>query len=318
MSTSIDLRIELSGIVEITLDESDIAEIAMEYNGDYKSYIENIEFARHHIDWDEDDRFYSKKAIKEELEKYKKEHNLAEDFKIKYSKAKENFLKKHQVDFSQYFSIIDRRLPSFLETSDELKLLTDSADYNNPKHELNDIYFDKDFVVSTNTKKMAIVKNDTDIKDIYIPKVFLEYYIHKDAELEIVDDDVLLHHEGYHYHYCPTHGRRFPEYQRVIPKEDTKHIISYDQFLKDSIVVQPEEEEYYCELRAIKIEDKIFTLSNENIPDLTFDTFHINKPDLPMMFKKQDTTYLVMPIVLSDDKDEHLISKIEKLLEHKE
>lgn len=273
---NITVEVELRGTARYDLTKADIKRIAEDYKGDYLSYIEdNSEI---------------------------------------YDLDKERFLKACEITTSEFEEIYRDTERLKLERTDELEALMNTADYQNPRLEFNDVYFDDDYIVSTDTKRMMVVKNTTDIKNVYIPKPFLDLFVHfPDNELDVVGQNVILTSNDRHFHYFPTHRIKYPDYERIVPKE-TKTKISYEKFLKDSKVLLADGFEYPIDLRIMKIDGKTLCLNNDLImEDFNFDTFCFNESYLPIMFENENARYIVMPIILSEEKTKSLLQRLKRL-----
>lgn len=315
MENTIEVEIEVSGILTYELTEDDIKRIAEDYKGDHLSYIkDSTHISNYDIEYDIEDYTYSTRAVEEELIRYRKENELDDDFCIPYAVAKERFVEACEITTSILEEICENTQKQELERTNELQALMEIADYQNPKLELNDVYFDEEYIVATDTRRMMVTKNTTAIKDVYIPKAFLELFVYDTGKhLEVRGQDVLLTANNRHFYYYPTHLKNYPDYDRIIPKEiNTK--ISNESFLKDSKVLLADELDHHRDLRIIKIDGKTLCLNNDFIiEDFNFDTFCFNEPNLPVMFESETSRYIVMPIILSED-DKELIAKINKAL----
>lgn len=189
----ITIKIEVSGTVEIDLTQSDIKSIAEDYKGDYKSYIENLDYSTYDIEYEEEDREYDSEAIRKALNIFREQNKMDVHFNYPPEILRENWLFEHQIPKDTFMEVLQEIKPIIINPNKEvLEKVYMYADINNPKFELDCIYFDEDNIVATDTKAMIICKNDSGLKDILIPKEFIKAYIHQDAILYLSNKKIYI------------------------------------------------------------------------------------------------------------------------------
>jgi len=127
---------------------------------------------------------------------------------------------------------------------DSLKKITPAIDNNNPKFELNgaliDIKKENINFASTDTRRLAVVsinnQNDNELS-IIIPKkaiIEIQKLFFDNLELYYDNTNLIIHSEQYIFFTKLINGK-FPEYQRIIPKETNYNLILPKATMIDSI-----------------------------------------------------------------------------------
>jgi len=127
---------------------------------------------------------------------------------------------------------------------DSLKKITPAIDTNNPKFELNgaliDIKSETINFASTDTRRLAVVsinnQNDNELS-IIIPKkaiIEIQKLFFDNIALYYDETNLIIHSEQYTFFTKLINGK-FPEYQRIIPKETTYNLILPKATMIDSI-----------------------------------------------------------------------------------
>ncbi len=125
-----------------------------------------------------------------------------------------------------------------------LKKITPAIDTNNPKFELNgaliDIKQDSINFVSTDTRRLAIVNifnQGASELSIIIPKkaiIEIQKLFFDNIELYYDDTNLIIHSEQYTFYTKLINGK-FPEYNRIIPKEIANNLVLPKAIMIDSI-----------------------------------------------------------------------------------
>jgi hypothetical protein len=306
------IEVEVTGYIEVDLTDADIKRIAEDYRGDYDCYIKDMDFCKSDIDdYNVEDYEYSKSDIEKALTKYKLDNDLEDDFGIPYRVSQQRFLESCQIEKS-HLDGLDTAKDTYIDR-ETLKLVAGVTDYNNPKLELNCVYFDKDNIVATDTRRMIVMKNDTQLEDIYIPKAFCYRYIEdENAELYLRRYDVVLKSNNEYFYFSPATNWRFPDYERIVPKELTYKMLQ-DEYFKEAKVLTEEELEYSKNLSVIQDGENFLCLNSDYLmQEYKFENFYFNAYNLPVMFSNEDVKYIIMPVIISKDDDSEIWSKIKK------
>ncbi|SFV65810.1 DNA polymerase III beta subunit [hydrothermal vent metagenome] len=127
---------------------------------------------------------------------------------------------------------------------DSLKKVTPAIDNNNPKFELNgaliDIKKENINFASTDTRRLAVVsinnQNENELS-IIIPKkaiIEIQKLFFDNLELYYDETNLIIHSEQYTFFTKLINGK-FPEYQRIIPKETKYNLTLPKATMIDSI-----------------------------------------------------------------------------------
>lgn len=302
----IEVSVEMSGTANIKLDESDLKQIAKNYNGDYNAYIKDIDIDKSSVHLEIDYYNYNKKEIESVLADYRKDNCLLEDFSVPYRVAKKRFLESCKIDKDQYGQLESSFRNIALSRNKGLKALAKCADYNNPKLELNYIYFDEDFIVSTDKRRLFIAQNRTSLKDVYIPKAFLDFYIeNKDAEFELYENHLILKLNDHLFCCEKKHNFVYPDYRRIIPTH-TKHKVLYKNYLRDQRTL----DDGNRKVSFFTYRDDYIGLNDKFLMrNYKFETVSFNQNNLPIMFENSESKYIVMPLIFDEDEIRDLTSK---------
>ena len=127
---------------------------------------------------------------------------------------------------------------------DSLKKITPAIDNNNPKFELNgaliDIKKDTIYFASTDTRRLAVVEiqhNNLDELSIIIPKkaiIEIQKLFFDNIEIYYDETHLIINSEQYTFFTKLINGK-FPEYQRIIPKEIKNSLILPKALMIESI-----------------------------------------------------------------------------------
>ena len=298
------IKIEITGYVNIDLTENDIKRIAEDYNGDYQSYIDNMEYSSSAANYSEPDKNYNSAPIEKALDKYKKENNLEDDFSIPNYIQMQRYLEGSVVPSGFYTDATANKKKQTLHRSKNLRLLVDVADTDNVKCELNYIYFDDENIVSCDTRRLAVVKNNTNLKDLYIPKFFLEKYLEdEDSIIEIVDKNIFLITNNIYCHYTQSNNIKYPDYKRIMPK-DTAQTIEMDKYLSDMKIYT---NDVGIDIALYKFNDNKHLVINNEYINRDMDTVSFNESNLPVVFERENVKLIVMPMILDADDIDELI-----------
>lgn len=292
------VKIFYSGYAEVDIDEDDIKTIATQYKGDYQNFISNLSPSRYNIDLYREDEEYNEEAIMQALNLYSlgtpelalafRHSSTLDGFEISKSLFDEQTANARELD-------LDR------ETT---KTIADIAGFYTGKRELECVYFGENDIVATDTKKLIAYQNTTQIKDILIHKsICLEYAKNKEARLFRVEDSFYLNSDGKYYAHSQSGFSKYPNYERIIPKQ-LKVQISKDKFFKDSVLYKEDgnEKQLECDTRALKtIAGNMLWIDESYLPTFEFTTFGYNEAKLPCMFEGKDIRYVCMPIFFDDD-----------------
>jgi len=125
-----------------------------------------------------------------------------------------------------------------------LKKITPAIDTNNPKFELNgaliDIKKEKISFASTDTKRLAVIELENSSQQelsLIIPKkaiVEIQKLFFEDIELYYDETYLIINSKQYTFFTKLTNGK-YPEYQRIIPKEVNHTLILSKQLIIESI-----------------------------------------------------------------------------------
>jgi DNA polymerase-3 subunit beta len=242
-------------------------------------------------------------------------------------------------EFPNFPSIEDK--PSIILNSqvliESLKKITPSTDTNNPKFELNgaliDIKSNQINFVSTDTRRLALVHldntNEVELSIIVPKKAIIEIQKLSPNNIEIFyDNTYLILKSENSFFFTKLINGKFPDYNRIIPKECTKTIvlpkapiisaikqittISNDlklTFTNDSILFESLSDDNIEAKTAIEIDNGfespfILAINSRYILDFlgqvtTNDfTLEANESNQPFVLKSDDFKTIVMPIVI--------------------
>ena len=220
---------------------------------------------------------------------------------------------------------------------DSLKKITPTIDSANPKFELNgaliDIKEDSINFVSTDTRRLGIVttQNQTNTPlSIIVPKkaiIEIQKLFFNDIDL-YYDDTYLIINSNEHMFFTKLINGKFPEYNRIIPKETSKNLtlpkaliveaikqittISNDvqvTFLPQNIIFKSLSEDNieakteinfpteFEEEFSIALNSKYLIDFLNGINDSEFN-IGLNENNLPFVLNENNFKTIVMPIVL--------------------
>ncbi len=292
------VKIFYSGEVEIDIDEDDIKTIATQYKGNYQRFISNLSPDRYEIDLDREDEEYSEEAIVRALNLYSLgTPGLALAFQ--HSSP----LRTFEISKS-LFDEQTTRAEELVLGRGMLKMIADIAGFCTGKGELECVYFGKKDIVATDTKRLIVHKNTTQVKGILIHKsICLEYAKNKEAKLFRVDDALYLIANDKYYAHSQSGFGKYPDYERIIPKQ-LKIQMSKDELLQEGILYREEDNEKQldCDVIALKtIDNKTLWMEADYLPTFEFETFGYNKAKLPFMFEGEGIRYVCMPMFFDDD-----------------
>lgn len=298
----ITIKIEVYATVEVELDEDDLRIIAEDYKGNFKSYIEDdLEYDISPCNFTSEDFTYSKEEILKAIEEFAKENGMNKDFSYPDAILKNKFLKKTELlkndpDVAVYDSI------PILLTSDDIADVCKYADYDNPKEELNCIYIDAENIVATDTRRMIVKKNKNGVGSCLIPRAFCELFLENGGSFFTTDDGIYLESNDKFYMFH-TAKRPYPDHRRIIPKNRTT-ILSMSQYLeKSKVFIDKYSGE---EVRIRKFKDGYLCIAEEYI-EKEFDTIIINEYKTPIVFEKQDTIVVIMPMFFNEDEIKEML-----------
>lgn len=292
------VKIIYSGYAEIDIDEDDIKTIAKQCKGDYQSFISNLSPDRYEIELDREDEEYNEEAIVRALNLYSlgtpelalafQHSSFLSAFEISKSLFDEQTADAKELD-------LDREM---------LKTIADIAGFCTGKRELECVYFGENDIAATDMKRLIAYQNTTEIKNILIHKsICLEYAKNKETRLFRVENSLYLNSDGKYYAHSQSGFSKYPDYERVIPKE-LKVKISKDEFFQDSILYKENDNEKQldCDVIALKtIDNKTLWMDASYLPAFEFATFGYNEAKLPFMFEGKDIRYVCMPMIFDDD-----------------
>lgn len=152
-----------------------------------------------------------------------------------------------------------------------------AVDFENPKYELNGMLLQiKDGVfntVATDTKRLVAISSKTSIEDIdiIIPKkgaeTFVKLFKGKNVSAKISDTAMVVFTESIEYETKLINGK-FPEWQRIIPKEIAK-TVTLPAFALDTLVKEA----------SILNDDLIIEFSNNKIKIVDFEKTTVIEDD---------------------------------------
>ncbi len=295
-----EIEVEVRGTITISLRKEDIKKIA-EQGGDYEEYISNMRYRHLSVeDLEEEDRTFNANIVRNAIANYVKENPaLATNCPV-FSTSSEGFLESAKIQEGLFLLSTEGILPTKIDR-ETLKYVCLCADNHNPKHELNYVFFDKDNMVATDTRRLMISTNNTSLDDVYIPKALCEAYcLDELSMLYIKQDDkkkrevFLRCRDGVCYHFRstePSNTWRYPDYTRIVPN---KLLIEMDsnEFKRNLFVADKENA-----LSAVVIGDGefIFFDSDFIIEGIEM-SFCCNSAKLPVLFYNETFKYVAMPI----------------------
>ena len=316
--TITQITIEVSGTITLNLTKEDIKKI-IDDDGDYDTYIRNMSYSRYDIDDIEvEDRSYNAKTVQNAIADYIKNNP---EYKGKVSDFKtsvKSFLEYIQCTKEQ-FEIATTKLEEIKLDRELLKQVYLCADISNPKFELNYVYFDEKNMIATDTRRLAVAPHNTSLNDVYIHKFICEAYCEDETAKLFVGNDafgdafVYLHLKEDMYYISIVNLTRpnFTDYNRIIPNF-TDHHMTHSEFKENFFEVDKEEA-----ISTVVSHDKKFIFMDSNyIPkDIELD-FYYNEPKLPVLFKNENFTCLVMPLFMGETDDAYKLAK--KILKNRE
>ncbi|PHR57257.1 MAG: hypothetical protein COA44_06040 [Arcobacter sp.] len=171
----------------------------------------------------------------------------------------------------------------------ELQVVAKYIDTNNPKFELNYLYIDKEHLVSTDTRALAVIKHHGHAdKDFYIHKSIVDLSIkykkslyfdlqpnkivcldEYEREIITISIESLLGERTFNY----------PDFQRIIPKE----VINKIEFVEQTQI------EGILAFNKVHIEPK-------RVPNISHGTIGITSTSTPVLIEHENIIIVMMPI----------------------
>jgi len=306
MSTTIDIDITVTGTVTLTLTSEDIAKIVREHKGDYQKYIDNLSWSKYDIeDVEEDSRDYSQLSVQNAIAKYVKRHDVNSSQIPLFVAESDNRLEMRKTT-KEDFERCEKNMTQLNIPREHMKNLVHCCDDNNPKAELNYIRLDDENIVSSDTKKLCIVKNATGVANAYLPKFLAEYYLENEKadmyfeEKEDASQSVWIHCDGeYFRENIDITNMKYPDYKRIEPKGyDCSY--SFEELLENRVFI--EEGCFDGRVMAVwhgELKEPIF-IDEENLPigyeELSFN-FNFEKGSI-VCFSSGDVKFILMPLLL--------------------
>lgn len=291
------IEIQVTGTVTIDLTTNDIKKIVEEADGDYEGYIEDMGWSRYDIDdVDVDERNYSKSAVESAIADFLKKNPEKKTSKMEYVTSAGKFL-HNAIANREDFMLDTKNLQEVKIDREILKLVYECADEFHPKIELRSVYFDATNMVATDARRLMVIPHSTELNDVLIPKAFCEAYCN-DAEAKIYVDKVELPYKVFlsandkYYAWNMWGSSRFPNYNRIIPKE-LEHTLTHEEFVENSYDVSIFDNE---KITAVYHNDTYIFIDTDFIPKGRELSFKYNEAKLPLVFQDEKITYVCMPI----------------------
>lgn len=218
-----------------------------------------------------------------------------------------------------------------------IKKINPAVSVNNPKIELNGALLDiKEYMinfVATDTKRLALIKYDTQsitTLSIIIPKRALgeiQKLCIDEVNIYHNESQLILQSGNYTFFTKLTNGK-FPDYERIIPKEftytlklprnemmnairiinsisqDIKLTFRQNEILFESINAENSQGSTQCEIQtqiqnefSIGMNSKSLLDFLSQVNDETFE-FCVNESNVPFMVKSENFSTIIMPIIL--------------------
>lgn len=293
--------ITFSGLaIEINITQDDINVIARKYNGDYIRYIDlNIRGLRN-VEWEEQGDFL-------ELEKALNFYEISE---LKRALSNKIFTKRtletYLITNEQYASLkIKEDIKNTLPLIDRniLKQALEYADETSIKAALSCIYFDKDNIVATDTKRLICIKNNSEIRNTLIPKAFcLEYIKNQEAIIFTIDNLVFLQSGDRYYCALIDDTFSFPDYKRIMEFNKYYMTIGKEVFLTNSSLYREEGEcGVIAQLRAFETTDDTIWIYEDEIPQFDYKRVVFSDCQMPIMFENDEIKVVMLPLFVDED-----------------
>ena len=315
----IRLDFEIKGKISIEVNESVLKVIAEEYQGDHEEYFRYFPIVSDNIQWDLEEKEYETKVLEEALETYRKNNGFEENFQLsKCLKIKKNLNKYlHMNSFEEFKKYNqDIIIEEFVFDKVELEHVSSYADENNPTSEFNYIYFDKENIVSTNTRVLVCNKNNTNYKDIYIPKLFCDALCaFQDAQIFIEYETqttyLVLDEKIYKDEFK---NLRFIDYKKIIPTKFNLSMDTVDMIGTSRTLLLNEDEGIRA--FAYRLTDRFSVSANKKLDDkylcastnINFGLECVGIVDYNLPFvlftKDKQKLLVVMPLIFSDEEIE--------------
>lgn len=181
------------------------------------------------------------------------------------------------------------------------------------KKELETLYFNNKDIVATNTRAMIVINNNTNFKNIFIPKEFIKAYVYKNAKILIDKGNklVYLQYENETYRFC-FENYTYVDYKRIIEqcKNDKYTKIKVNDFLEKSIALKDDGKDILI-FKLDKTDSnnrKYLCLNNfffvEDMKDIFYQDYN-----LPISFVDDEIQVIVMPIISDSDEEVEEIIK---------
>ena len=306
------LELTVKGKIIINVTEKDLKVIAEEHKGNYEEYFEMYPIDTNAIEWDNEDKEYETEDLLTALNKYRCDNGFDENYELPRNLQIIKYLKKYlymdSLEQLEKYHLKDN-LEEFIFDKIELSYISSYADIHHPREELNFVYFDKDSIVSTDSKVLICNKNNSSYNDIYIPKYFCEAYclfdnarIFFEKKLQLIY--LIIDEKVYKVSF---ENFRYLDYKRIIPNEYKITARTLEVMEQSKTFIVDKEKGVYA--FAYRLND-YYLCAKMNI-NFGLDFIGINSHALPFVLfdERKEKLQIVMPLLLENNEVEEYINK---------